>query len=270
MKLIIRLILGTFMLYFIVSCNAPNNNSDGKSLIDENDGIMEMIEYVTSKNDTIMIPRNIEDYNRFIADSLDDYNTADYLFAMLESKPEECFVYSFDDEKYDVSLKTIMAPDSTMRFYCINRPYRRGYNILLQYKNYKGINLDVYEEGQYSGGIYNIYYVTDVKGNIFYLVDSYGKVAALEEIRNVIALTFKDGRPQIAPLFNTGKERLFSIDTYLEYSHTDRNTKIDSINVYNEQTRNLYIPLLDKYGDFHDKFIIYHFDGTEFIYSGIR
>lgn len=250
-----------FILLIYLSCTSNEKMKDDN---------IEMIEYVTSKNDTIMIPRNIEDYNRFIDDSLDDYNTADYLFAMLESKPEEGFIYTFDDEKYDVSLKTIMAPDSTMKFYCINRPYRRGYNILIQYKNHTGIHLDTFDEGLYSGGVYNIYYVRDIKGNIFYLVDSYGKVASLEESRKVIALTFKEGKPQKTPLFNTGKKRLFSIDTYLEYYHTDRNTKIDSINVYNEQTRNLYIPLLDKYGDFHDKFIIYHFDGTEFKYSGIR
>lgn len=298
MKLIIRLILGSFMLHFIVSCNAPNNKSDGKSLIDKNDGIMEMIEYVTSRNDTIMIPRNVADYNRFLADSVSIYNCDRYLFAMLESKPKESFEYAFDnrfdDDLYStIYLDTNMSSDSLVRIYSLNIS-RWGHHIFIQYKNKNNIHMDYldawldekellrslidmthlseeerYAVDGYNGGIRYLYTIVDNQGQSLYLANVYQSAMPRESAEEIIAFRIKDGRPQKVPLFNTGKKRVCDIDAYLEFYHSDEWHNADSIFVYNDKTRDLYIPLIEEY-EFQDKYLIYHFDGTEFKYSGIR
>ena len=74
----IYLSLALLSIFSFVSCMSNNKNDEVCE--------MEMMEYVTSKNDTIMIPRNVADYNRFLADSFEYRdNIVTELCAMLES-----------------------------------------------------------------------------------------------------------------------------------------------------------------------------------------
>lgn len=297
MKLIIRLILGSFLFPFYMSCNAPSQNSDDKTVTDENDSTMEMMEYVTSKKDTIMIPRNVADYNRFLADSLEYRdNIVTELCAMLESKPEESFVYSFGNSDR-VIVNTKMSSDSIMRFYVLNNAIYKLNDIIVQYKNSKGIHTDLFMsialdndecvgindvlysyindigEGYGTGcsaRIDNIHTIHDDNGCTYYLVIFIWGYGSWDRTYDAELLRMNDGRPKMVPLFNTGKKHIGGINTYMAFNDNEPWREEDSIYVYNEKTKDLYIPLLSYSQTKGKKYIIYHFDGTEFKYSGIR
>lgn len=258
---------------------------------------IEMITFSFSAVDSIRIPKNTEDFNKFIKDSLNYQTIKDGVYSMLEYKPEESFTYPFEYYEDRAALKTFMTPDSLMRFYSFSINYSNSSSTIIQYKDSKGeINLGYFapemedepevllgripvphltkeEENNYlspGGGIVSdINTIVDDRGNTFYLIHYIIAPTSRESYNYMVALNMKNGAPQKVPLFNTGRKRVDVIDTYLESYHSDLWQNPDSMFVYNPNTRNLYIPHIQD-DEFKDEYLIYQFDGVEFRYKGIR
>lgn len=286
MKSLRTLFINLAILGLLVSCGGNNaRKADG----------IKMIEYISSLNDTVSIPRNCKDFNRFIADSLDFFNVVRHLYAMLEYRPEESFAYSFEFSDSRARLSTFVTSDSTMKFYSFDLlPYRNDVT-LVQYKNKNGIHVEFFDpsiedekevllsympgtqlseedEESYDNGrglVTEVNTVMDDRGHPFYIVHFVSSFIPREVFHNIVALTFVNGRPQKVPLFNTGRKRIMNIETYVVYYRDNTWVNGDLIYSYNEDTKDLYIPLI-KDTDFQDKYLIYHFDGVEFKYTGIR
>lgn len=285
MKLINRLlILSGVIITLLTSCN----NRTPK---------IEMIAFSSSAVDSIRIPKNTEDFNQFIKDSLYYQTITDGVYSMLEYKPEESFTYPFEYYEDRAALKTFLTPDSLMRFYSFSINYTNSSSTIIQYKGSKGeINLGYFapemegepevllkrlpvhhltgeEEEDYlspGGGIVaDINTIVDNRGNTFYLIHYIIAPTSRESYNYVVALNLKNGVPQKVPLFNTRAKRVDMINTYLESYHSDLWKNPDSMFVYNSNTRNLYIPHIQD-NEFKDEYLIYHFDGVEFKYMGIR
>lgn len=258
---------------------------------------IEMITVSSSGVDSIRIPKNTEDFNKFIKDSLYYQTITDRVYSMLEYMPEESFTYPFEYYEDRAALKTFMTPDSLMRFYSFSINYSNSSSTIIQYKDSKGeINLGYFapemedepevllgripvphltkeEENNYlspGGGIVSdINTIVDDRGNTFYLIHYIIAPTSRESYNYMVALNMKNGAPQKVPLFNTGRKRVDVIDTYLESYHSDLWQNPDSMFVYNPNTRNLYIPHIQD-DEFKDEYLIYQFDGVEFRYKGIR
>ncbi len=258
---------------------------------------IEMITFSSSAVDSIRIPKNTEDFNTFIKDSLYHQTITNSIYSMMEYKPEESFTYPFEYSEDRAELKTFMTPDSLMRFYSFSINYYNSSSTIIQYKNSKGeIKLGYFapemeeepdvllgrlplahltddEEDDYlspGGGIVaDINTIVDDRGNTFYLVHYIIAPTSRESFNYMVALNLINGVPQKVPLFNTGKKRVDMIETYFEYYHSDMWENSDSLFVYNPDTRNLYIPHIQD-NEFKDEYLIYQFDGVEFKYIGIR
>lgn len=258
---------------------------------------IEMITFSSSAVDSIRIPKNTKDFNKFIKDSLYYQTITDGVYSMLEYKPEESFIYPFEYYEDRASLKTFMTPDSLIRFYSFSINYYNSSSTIIQYKNSKGeINLGYFapemedepevllgrlplphlteeEEEDYSspggGTVVDINTIVDDRGNTFYLIHYIIAPTSRESYNYMVALNMINGAPQKVPLFNTGRKRIDVIDTYLESYHSDLWKNPDSMFVYNHDTRELYIPHIQN-DEFKDEYLIYQFDGVEFRYIGIR
>lgn len=258
---------------------------------------IEMITFSSSAGDSTRIPKNTEDFNKYIKDSLYYQTITDGVYSMLEYKPEESFTYPFEYHEDRALLKTFMTPDSLMRFYSFSINYYNSSSTIIQYKDSKGeINLGYFapemedepevllgrlplphlteeEEEDYSspggGTVVDINTIIDNRGNTFYLVHYIIAPTSRESYNYIVALNMIDGDPQKVPLFNTGKKRVDIIETYLEHYNSEKWENSDSMFVYNPDTRNLYIPHIQD-DEFKDEYLIYHFDGVEFRYMGIR
>lgn len=268
----------------LTSCNNRKDN-------------IEMITFSSSAVDSIRIPKNTEDFNKFIKDSLYYLTITDAVYAMLEYKPEESFSYPFEFLEDRAALKTSMTSDSLIRFYSFSIDYVDSSSTIIQYKDAKGeINSGYFapemkdepevllgrlpvphlteeEEEDYlspGGGIVaDINTIVDGRGNTFYLVHYIVAPTSRESYHYMVALKMINGAPQKVPLFNTGRKRVYVIETYLETYHSDFWKNPDSMFVYNPNTRNLYIPHIQD-DEFKDEYLIYQFDGVEFRYMGIR
>ncbi len=258
---------------------------------------IEMITFSSSAADSIRIPKNSEDFNKFIKDSLYHQTITNSIFSMLEYKPEESFTYPFEYSENRAELRTFMTPDSLMRFYSFSINYYNSSSTIIQYKNSKGeINLGYFapemedepevllgrlplphlteeKEEDYSspggGTVADINTIVDDRGNTFYLIHYIIAPTSQESFNYIVALNLNNGDPQKVPLFNTGKKRIDIIETYLEHYHSEKWENSDSMFVYNPDTRNLYIPHIQD-DEFKDEYLIYQFDGVEFRYMGIR
>lgn len=258
---------------------------------------IEMITYSSPIIDSIRIPKNTKDFNRFIKDSLYHQSITNGVYAMLEYKPEESFTYPFEYFEDRAQLKTITTPDSLMRFYSFSISYINSSSTLIQYKDSNGkIHLGYFapemkdesevllgrlpiphlteeEEEDYispgGGTVADINTIVDDRGNNFYLVHYIIALTSREAFHYMVALNLINGVPQKVSIFNTGKKRVDVIDTYLEYYHSDSWKNPDSMFVYNTDTKKLYIPHIQD-DEFKEEYLIYEFDGVEFKYKGIH
>lgn len=277
------LLLGVIM-FLLTSCN---NQTDK----------IEMIIFSSSAVDSIRIPKNTEDFNKFIKDSLYYQTITNGVYSMLEYKPEESFTYPFEYFENRAALKTFMTPDSLIRFYSFSINYINSSSTIIQYKGSKGEinvgyfapemegepevlwgrltvpNLTKEDEDDYlspgRGIVADINTIVDDWGNTFYLVHYIITPTSRESYNYMVALNMNNGTLQKVPLFNTGRKRVDVIDTYLESYHSDLWQNPDSMFVYNHNTRELYIPHIQN-EEFKNEYLIYQFDGIEFRYLGIR
>ena len=251
-------------------------------------------------DETMGLPKNVSDFNNYIADSLDFNNVVDKVYDMLNYKPEESFNYPFEYFENRAALKIIATSDSIMRLYSFSLPYFDDHKTLIQYKTSTGLHTDFFtpdwddgnmvilstmspphfSEDNYEEeeqrlhelvGVYvrDVYTIPNTYGQTIYLIHYIESEQSREATHHIIGITMIDNLPTKIPMFNTGTKRVYDIDTYITYYHSDNWVNGDKIYQYDEKNKTLYIPLIED-DEFQDKYLIYKFDGLEFKYSGIK
>lgn len=294
-KTIRQIALLSIFLTLCASCKKSSSKVDaGYDMVEVNYSLVSLVDFYP---DPIInpryIPANVENYNQFLKDSVDIYNALDYLYPMLRYKPEETFDYSFDCTDLKIHLTIDKTPDNKLKFYKYQE--RLVPTTLIQYKDSVGkVHVDIfnpqYKTGQEvlasyqrrnarrekdcpgisSGITTSVDEIETADGNTIYLtVQNNPTGVAREKDVYVTTMGYVDGRPQKINIFENEDSIFSSINVYLETYHSDQWKTHDRLFKYEPNDQKLYIPLIED-DEFNDKYIVYQFNGRNFVKQGFE
>lgn len=154
---------------------------------------------------------------------------------------------------------------------------------LIQYRNGKEIkavrqSLDMllhpdgeHDEMDYGSYIDTIYTYPCTDGSNLYMVDDYFRISGNYSANSLVAMRIKDGKLVSAPCFVRHGKRTDTVG----FEHTiadwyflaNMGEGWDWLFRYDEETQNLYVATTDSMNSITDRYDIYHFNGTDFVYQ---
>ena len=154
---------------------------------------------------------------------------------------------------------------------------------LIQYRNGKEIkavrqSLDMllhpdgeHDEMDYGSYIDTIYTYPCTDGSKLYMVDDYFRISGNYSANSLVAMRIKDGKLVSAPCFVRHGKRTDTVG----FEHTiadwyflaNMGEGWDWLFRYDEETQNLYVATTDSMNSITDRYDIYHFNGTDFVYQ---
>lgn len=154
---------------------------------------------------------------------------------------------------------------------------------LIQYRSGKEIktihqSLDMllhpngeHDEIDYGSYIDTIYTYPCSDGSKLYLVDNYFRMSGNYSENSLVAMRIKDGKLISAPCFVRHGKRMDTVG--LEHTVADWYFLANMgegwkwLFQYDKKTQNLYVATTDNMDNITDRYDIYHFNGTEFVYQ---
>ncbi len=128
-----------------------------------------------------------------------------------------------------------------------------------------------HDEIDYGSCIDTIYTIPRADGSMLYLADDYFRMASNYSASSLVPMQIKDGKLVDVPCFVRDGERRAGVG--FEHSIADwyflanMGEGWDWLFRYNKETQNLYVGTTDDINCITDRYDIYHFNGTDFIYQ---
>ncbi len=223
----------------------------------------------------------INEINRFrgegLFDSLGEVNTAllTYLQEKSTTTPE---LLDIDLSSMDTAgIIILTSEDKKFRIYCWDTETggtMRFFNALIQYRTAKGSESAVLNDiakTEEPGDFYREIYTVHAKnGNTYYLVTSRGIYSSRDIVEVIQAYTIESGKlNDSVNLFRTPRQQLNEITYTCDFfSNIDSNTgnQRNLIRISDDK-QTLFIPIVNDKDEVTDKFLIYKFDGNQFVYD---
>ena len=128
-----------------------------------------------------------------------------------------------------------------------------------------------HDEIDFGSYIDTIYTYPSTDGSKLYMVDDYFRISSNYSANSLVAMRIKDGNLVSAPCFVRHGKRSDTIG--FEHSIADwyflanLGEGWDWLFQYDEKTQNLYVATTDSINSLIDRYDIYHFNGTDFVYQ---
>ena len=167
-------------------------------------------------------------------------------------------------------LRCVTSNDGKVRFYSWDTwtgGTMHNFSDLVQYKNNNGIAVDRIREDGDPGYFYMDAYSIKAKDRTIYMA-KYHAIGSTRDVgEGIVAYALKDGVLSNAKVFLTKTQSLDRIEYGFDFfSINDSNGVKPEIHFSND-LHTLYVPIVKKDGSFTKDFLIYVFDGNNYVFD---